>query len=147
MSSIRPFVYVAGPYRDDNAAVRAARIVAHQRAACALARAGLVPYAPIAHWAPMAAIWLPSEIESSFDFWMNQDLPILAKAEALVLLPLRGWDTSRGTAAELGFAEANNIPIWVLDPVPWKGSDIVGTRPGFIGWKRLSLSEHSFFVE
>lgn len=103
---------------------------------------GYVVFCPIAHSHPVAEAM--GSRATDHNFWMVQDLPLLAKASRLVILKLPGWEYSKGIAEESDFARANGIPIehmaptgeeWIEDYViPKKGTQIprLGTEPGSI---------------
>ena len=138
----RPIVYLAGPYTDEDSTVMQARMTLHQKTACALAQRGMSVISPISQWAPVAKFYMPEESESR-NFWMEQDLPLLTKCDAMVLLPLFGWTESRGTGAEIAIAEARHIPILVHEP---KGEKLAGVGE-HRKWAKLKFSPSSFYLE
>lgn len=76
---------------------------------------GHVVFSPISHSHPIAD-HLPDKLRFSHDFWMKQDLPILAKCDALYVVVngengMSLIENSRGCQEELKFAEENGITI------------------------------------
>ena len=71
-------------------------------------KAGYNVFCPIAHSHSIEQYF---DVREGFDFWMQQDLAILAHCDELFVLMLEGYEESRGVNAEIEFAEKNNIPI------------------------------------
>lgn len=76
---------------------------------------GHVVFSPISHSHPIAQ-YLPEECLLDYQFWMDQDLPILGKCDKMVLVCLgdNGEElisNSRGCQREIKFARENNIEI------------------------------------
>ncbi len=113
------FVYLASPYSCSDpelgATVRHQRFIAACRAAEYLMKKGIVVFSPIAHSHPIAEAMYGSH--QDHEFWMAQDLPLLAKADCLTVLKLPGWAESKGVAMEMAFARNHKIPIKYLMPV------------------------------
>lgn len=106
--------YLASPYSHPNPIIRNQRFDAACKAAAKLMQAGYVVFSPIAHSHPIEQHF-GGQIES-FDFWMKQDLAVLAASCRLMVLTLDGWEQSRGVAAELEYARKNAIPISFVEP-------------------------------
>jgi hypothetical protein len=49
------------------------------------------------------------------EFWMKQDIPMLARAERLMVLMIDGWKQSRGVAEEIYFAINRRLPIEYIE--------------------------------
>lgn len=109
------FTYLASPYSHGDPEVREGRFREAVRVSARLMESGEAIFSPIAHSHPIASSLDPARV-CDFDFWMTQDLPILAKAAKLKVLRLAGWQKSRGVAAEMNFAALNNIPVELIDP-------------------------------
>jgi len=124
--SANPFIYLACPYTSLDRETRQTRVEVASVVAAQLALAGKAVYSPITHGHPMAQHLPPSRL-ADHDFWMSQCLPILAAADELWILPLHGWDTSRGVAEEWAFAQDHGIPVKIINglPAPW-GDYLVG---------------------
>lgn len=108
-------VYLACPYSSRMPWVREARYEQANRAAAWAMSQGHTVFSPISHSHPICG-HLDEGMLLSHDFWMSQDLPLLRKADALWVLCIAGWDTSRGVAREIQEAEANGIPIRYVQP-------------------------------
>jgi hypothetical protein len=127
--SANPFIYLACPYTSLDREVRQTRVEVASVVAAGLAVMGKAVYSPITHGHSMAQ-HLPTSLLADHNFWMGQCLPILAAADELWILPLQGWETSRGVAEEWAFATAHGIPVKMLNglPAPW-GNYLAGERP------------------
>ena len=103
------FIYLASPFWHESELIRLQRVNQVRKAAAELMEKGYVVYAPIAHGFDIAK-HLSAAHRHSHDFWMAQDLPILARAETLWVLTLDGWQQSIGVKEEIVFATAARIP-------------------------------------
>lgn len=108
------YVYLASPYSHKNPLIRAERFDAACKAAAKLMQSGMAVFSPIAHSHPIEQHF-GGKIEG-LEFWMKQDIPLLASAARLMVLTLDGWEASRGVAAELEYARKNGIPISFVEP-------------------------------
>jgi len=106
--------YLASPYSHKDPAIREARFHASCEAAAALMARGRLVFCPVAHSHSIAQ-YLPAETVCDFDFWMLQDLPILARAQRLIVLMLDGWRESRGLNREICFAVQHGIPVQFME--------------------------------
>ena len=104
------YTYLACPYSHPNPATRELRTRIADDYAARLMAAGHRVFSPLSH-SHRVAEFLPTELLMDHDFWMKQDLPILAGASLMVILTLEGWTTSKGIAEEIEFAEARSIPV------------------------------------
>ena len=103
-----PFVYVAGPYSDENPRVRERRFQQHAKAAAWLVKRGHMVYAPIVHCHSIA---VAGEIGGGWSFWEHMDMPFLKLSHLMIVLPLQGWTESRGLFHEKEYALEHDIPI------------------------------------
>lgn len=62
---------------------------------------------------------LPYEVAEDHGFWMRWCRNALEKASALCLIPLPGWQKSRGVAEELVYCDIKSLPVVYLDCVEW----------------------------
>ena len=53
---------------------------------------------------------------SDWETWGNDDLKLLSKCGALIVLTLMGWDESYGVEQEINYARENKMPIYYYDP-------------------------------
>ena len=101
--------YLASPYYHDDPAVRQARVVAVCKAADKLMSQGRVIFSPIAHGYAIEHLAM-TEIKG-YDFWMQQDIPLLRHANRLIVLMLDGWMNSRGIRREIDIAISLKMTI------------------------------------
>lgn len=98
-----PVVYVAGPFRA--ATPYKVRLNIRRAEAVALELFKLGAVAVCVH--TMCANF---ERELPDDTWLALDLELLARSDALYLVP--GWEESVGTAGEIDFATAHGQPVF-----------------------------------
>ena len=110
-------LYIACPYTHPNATVRFHRKEAATSCAAVLASAGYVVFSPITQGHQLFD-YLPPALSQSHEFWMSQCLPMLDRADALFLLPFKGWRESRGVREELRVCAASGAPVYVCDSLP-----------------------------
>lgn len=94
------FFYLAGPYSHPDQTVRATRAQAYSRLTSALQTLGFSVHSPISQ-GHQVAVYLPSHLAHSHDFWMTQDLPILKAAAGVIVALFDGWEVSKGLATEM----------------------------------------------
>lgn len=94
-------VYLASPYSHKDPAVMEWRYRQAVRAAAALMGPQHVVFSPIAH---SHEIGKATRTETGHEFWLQQDLPWLDRADELWVLCLDGWAMSRGVAEEMAYA-------------------------------------------
>lgn len=82
------YVYLASPYSHESANIRELRYRTAVQAAAQLMLKGLAVFSPIAH---SHDIGLVLDKPVDHDFWMRQDIPLLANATRLIVLTLDGW--------------------------------------------------------
>lgn len=119
--SKRPMIYLASPYScGPNGEYAAADTgladnkIKHQRfvEACHAAGSLMNKYtviSPIAHSHAVERFGMVKD--QTGDFWLDQDLEIVARCDKVVVLMLEGWEHSRGIKREVEFAKNNNIPV------------------------------------
>jgi len=110
---MRDLIYLASPYSHENPHVRQRRFEDACRAAAELMKTHAV-FAPICHSHPIGEI---ADYAQDYDFWMAQDLPVLARCDKLIVLTLSGWKVSRGVREEMRFALTAGIPISYMEKV------------------------------
>lgn len=102
--------YLGSPYSHEDPVVRTFRVNRATEVAALVALSGEAVFSPITHGHRMAE-FLPTSALMDHEFWMKQCLPILRVCDQLLVLPLRGWRTSRGLQQEMAMARACLIPI------------------------------------
>lgn len=112
-------VYVASPYSAPDAkrmGVRRMHIT--QITAELMGKYNLSFYSPIIHSAEVAK-W--GSFPGTWEFWKNQDLPMLNKCDQLWIVMLEGWKESVGVQAEIEFWNKKaRKPIVYVDPITLK---------------------------
>lgn len=106
-----PICYLAGPYTSSSEAVRTIREHALTMAAARLMDEGRVVFSPVTHGHQIS---YHLSTPDDHDFWMRQCLPLLHAAQELIVLPLAGWQASKGLQAELAFFTEQKRPISVI---------------------------------
>lgn len=107
-------IYLCSPYSHTEEDVMEARYVAACKTAARLMEDGYVVYSPIAHSHPIAQHMTKGKAVD-YEFWMNQNIPMLRRCDKLVVLKLLGWESSRGVQREIRLATTLHIPIEFLD--------------------------------
>lgn len=107
------YSYLACPYAHALPEVRLHRYNAVADVLAERLSRGLPTYSPIVHNHFVAARY---NLPKTWDFWKLHDLPLLEKADELLVLMLDGWEVSVGVTAEREFAKVNSIPTHYLEP-------------------------------
>lgn len=115
-------LYLAGPYFNPDASVRAARARAYAAATSVLQLMHFSVFSPISQ-GHATHEFLPEEVSHDHDFWMRQDLPMLKLCDVMVVLLLPNWQKSRGLREEVQVAKDFDKPIRLI---PWH------TYPGHV---------------
>jgi len=109
-------IYLACPYSHRHKHIKKIRTLQADVKAAELMEHGYRVFSPISHSAPIAEFCSP-ENNSSYDFWLNQDFWILEVCDELHVLCIKGWDKSKGVAAEIFKATELGIPIIYHDTI------------------------------
>ncbi len=100
-------IYVAGPYRGDVEQ----NIATARRVAIAVWESGNVCICPHLNTANFE-----NDSQLADEVYLNGDLQILARCDALVAAP--EWERSIGATAEIEFAKQRGIPVWFYPDLP-----------------------------
>jgi nucleoside 2-deoxyribosyltransferase len=100
-------IYLAAPFTHPAQIVQADRVRSATAMAARLAFAGHPVYSPITHGYALQD-YLP---ELPHEWWMEQCLPFVARAQAVLVLQLQGWDESKGVAIEVLAARMRGVPV------------------------------------
>lgn len=107
----KPVYYMASPYTAYPEGIEEAFHLA-----CAVAGAfiqrGMIVFSPIAHSHPLVEL---GGVENTHEVWMEQDLHILAKCDALLAIKAPGWENSKGMKMEIEEAGRLGIPVIYYD--------------------------------
>lgn len=96
-------IYIAGPFRGANAWAIEQNIRRAEETAFMVWSAGFVAICPHTNTRFFEGA-LPDHM------WLEGDLEILSRCDAMVLAP--NWEHSRGTAAEIAFAQERGIRVF-----------------------------------
>lgn len=114
-------IYLAAPYSDRNAGVRAKRVAATARAAYFLLAKGHHVFSPTVHGHHIdQQRRRMSGADISYSQWILTGLDFLERSDVLYVLSLPGWRQSTGVRGEVGRAMELNIPLFLLDHKNWK---------------------------
>lgn len=108
-------VYLATPYSHVHKKVRVSRFHTANQVAAWIMQQGHTVFSPISHSHPIAE-HLPNELLLDHDFWMRQDLPLLAAADELWVYPHDAAEASLGVAREVEEAQKIGKPIRHIRP-------------------------------
>ena len=106
-------IYLASPYAHHCSATRRGRFECVAKAAGDLLKEGYAVYAPIAHSHPIHLYG--DRVPDDWKFWRKHDLADLEACDVLVVLKLKGWDTSVGVADEVTAAHELCKRVGYLD--------------------------------
>jgi hypothetical protein len=104
-------IYLASAYTHPDAAVREIRYLNACEAAARLMQRGYVVFSPIAHSHGISQY----VADHDEDFWMAQDLPMLAAADKMIVLMSPGWQLSSGIRKEIEFATEHGVPVEYME--------------------------------
>ncbi len=107
------FIYLASPYTPVNGESIEDRVRMVTEATAELMKRGNNVFSPIVH-SHHVANYLPEEYRLDHEFWMKQDLAVLAKADSLWVYKMDGWDRSKGVGQEIAFARNMCKPIYFI---------------------------------
>lgn len=107
-------IYLASPYTHKDKDVVHARVLETQRAAVKLwVGYEKVIFSPILHWHHAA---IDNDLPTDAESWHAYNSAMMRRCDALYILPLDGWEQSKGMKAEIELAEQLNLPIVTLNP-------------------------------
>ena len=106
-------VYLAGPIRPKGDQTLESNINNAKSIALELWKKGYTVISPHAN-SDLPITLADKEVEALR--WLNGDLDIIARCDAVVVLP--GWEESAGTKGEIEFAKERNIPITYYPDLP-----------------------------
>jgi hypothetical protein len=104
------YFYLAAPFTHTDPKVERIRYEQALAATATLMLRGYQIFSPISHSIPLTDPRF--ELPKSNEFWLTQDKPLLMASEGLILLKLPGWETSKGVAQEILWADEHRIEIY-----------------------------------
>lgn len=105
-------MYLACPYSHPDLAVKQMRHEMVNRIALKFHQQGKFVYSPLTHNVPLMQQDLTT---SNWNFWGSFDKLMLSKCDKLLVVPLPGWEESRGVSAEIALAKELNLPIEIIN--------------------------------
>lgn len=110
-------VYVAGKYSDNNVLDVLKNIGRGQKVCADLFMKGFAPFCP---WHDKSYVIDNPEAEFTVKQFYDFSMAWLEVSDAILLVP--GWETSKGTLAEIKRAEELNIPVFyeLKDLIKWE---------------------------
>lgn len=112
LAKLQGFIYLGSPYAKYDAGMDEAARVVTECAGRLMAR-GMRIYCPIAHG---HAVTRYQDLPRTWDFWKDQDQPLIDAASSLIVLEMRGWWDSVGLKYEFeSFLKAGK-PIVYIEP-------------------------------
>ena len=108
-------VYLAGPIRPKDGKTMEQNVAEAKEVALSLWQAGYTVICPHANTDLPISL---ADKAAEENVWLNGDLEILARCNALIVLP--NWRGSKGTEGELSFANKRGIPVYEYPDLPKK---------------------------
>ena len=105
-------IYIAAPYWHEDFEIRNIRFYHATRYAAQLAIQGELSYSPLTYGhgtVKEIGTLIPEE------YWRRHGLKMLSLCDRMVVLTMKGWETSRGVAAELELARQLSIPVQYIN--------------------------------
>jgi hypothetical protein len=111
---IEGFCYLATPYTNyplgmDTAFEDACVLLAK------LVDAGWDVYSPIVHSHPLTGY--SSHLVSDHAFWAKYDLPMMERADFMLIGGLLGWNRSAGIRREMNWFKSVSKPVFFVEPI------------------------------
>jgi nucleoside 2-deoxyribosyltransferase len=112
---MQTLTYLASPYSHADPEVEELRFEEVCRAAAHFLNSALIGlFCPIAMAHAIRKV--RPNLKGSWDRWAEQDYAFLDCSKQLYVLTLDGWEDSVGVTAEIEFAWAKGIPVYLVSP-------------------------------
>jgi len=142
-------IYLATPYSHENEKIMQRRFEFSCHVTAKLMDNQTVVFSPIAHSHCIAEI---GSTPTNWQFWKEQDLPLIEWADTVVVLCARGWRESTGVQAEIEHAEEVGTEVQKAYPIEYvdligvsgkkrSGKDTFADRLVERGYERYSLAD------
>ena len=122
---MRKVTYLACPYAHEDSRVMEYRVMQSDLCAAYLISNGWSVHSPISQNHRVDRVGL---FPRTWEFWKEQDIPILLRCDVLHVLTLEGWNTSTGVTAEILSACESDIPVEYIDP------NVLPAGPVLLAW-------------
>lgn len=111
-------IYLASPYSHKSKMMMKARRTAVDKIGAELQVKYHNKYAFILPITTSATLkdYQPKLMDEDFNYWEKTDLTFISVCREIWVAMIEGWEKSIGVAAEVKFAEDNNIKVRYLDP-------------------------------
>ena len=113
-SASRPLVYLATPYRSQDAAISDSRRDAAVRLESSLIDRGVVVYSPLGYSLAVSEHRAGSDDEPH---WLSHGLRLLFACDGMIVFQQPGWSESLGVSDEQRLARMYRIPVFTLPHV------------------------------
>jgi Domain of unknown function (DUF1937) len=111
----RKIIYLACPYTHASSKIRKQRFLAATAAAAHLIKKGHIVFSPVTMTHPIDSMLAGKRGTLGSDFWLSFDELFMEICSELVILPVKGWQTSEGIAREREFFRKKGRPIRVFN--------------------------------
>lgn len=113
----KKLIYLGGPYSHEDPKVIKKRFnIFNKVSSTLICKKDMFVFSPISHSHPIVTLKNFDKNFWTYGYWMPFDLYILAQCDELLIVDIDGWKESKGLAAEIEFAKANNIKIRMVTP-------------------------------
>lgn len=117
---MKPLVYLASPYSNDDAQVRHYRHQKAIKATASLVERGFLVFSPIVHSVPLVEV---GGLGTVWADWAEYDKAFLQHCSIMAILKLPGWRESVGVQTELLYARKLALQLAQVDPVTYRMSE------------------------
>jgi hypothetical protein len=102
-------IYLASPYSHADKTIQEENFRKISKVAADFTSKGFIVISPITYGHTL--VTFKPEMPTTWEFWENFCLSILAKCDKMIVVKMEGWDLSRGVKGEIDYATKHNIPI------------------------------------
>lgn len=113
MNVRKTLAYLGQPFWHEDLGVRQSRVEAGACAQAYLLLHDCHVFAPVPAVA-RTKMYMPHDKEGCHETWLPFDKTFFDRCDFLLILPLIGWQESKGLAEEMSWAQAQNKPIMQL---------------------------------